>query len=296
MDKLIERISNVSIDRLTVIGYIIDTQAFQRNIINDYNITEKLLPYSSNMGYDQSLKLVEGLGHIDINNRDDIVRYEYNPNTVPQDRKLYVELIINQLKNISFSRLDIAIDFNLNGFNDFDFQCTRPVKESHFLGVTKKIETKYFGVQTSDMFYRLYDKTIERQEKGNVDVPQGWWRLEVQLNNKRIVDDYLYNEYTPFFDMIVGRYEGFDESFCNNCKNMKDFLFFKEVYLHRNYLDRLSRREKEGFNKMKKEYETIVFRDYLVVGSLVQTELNAIRKQLQDMINEHNIFKIDFDR
>ena len=46
MYELKECITNVSIDRLTVIGSIIDTQAFQINIINDYNITEKLLPYS----------------------------------------------------------------------------------------------------------------------------------------------------------------------------------------------------------------------------------------------------------
>ena len=203
---------------------------------------------------------------------------------------------MRNLKNISFSRLDIAIDFNLNGFNDFDFQCTRKVKESHFLGVTKKIETKYFGTRSSDMIYRLYDKTIERQEKGKTDVPQGWWRLEVQLNTKRIVDDFLYNEYTPFYDMIVGRDNGFDENFCNNCKNMKDFLFFKEVYIHRNYLDSLSRREKESFNKMKKEYEEIIFKDYIIVGSLVHTELDAIRKQLQNMINQHNVFTIDFSK
>ena len=258
--------------------------------------SEKLLPYSPNTGYNQSLKLVEGLGHIDINNRENIVRYEYNPNTVAPNQKFYVELIVNQLKNISFSRLDIAIDFNLNGFNDFDFQCTRKVKESHFLGVTKKIETKYFGTRSSDMIYRLYDKTIERQEKGKTDVPQGWWRLEVQLNTKRIVDDFLYNEYTPFYDMIVGRDNGFDENFCNNCKNMKDFLFFKEVYIHRNYLDMLSRREKESFNKMKKEYEEIIFKDYIIVGSLVHTELDAIRKQLQNMINQHNVFTIDFSK
>lgn len=245
MDKLKERITNVSIDRLTIIGSIIDTKAFQINVINDYNITEKLLPYSPNTGYNQSLKLVQGLGHIDIDNRENKVRYEYNPNTVAPNQKFYVELIVNQLKNISFSRVDIAIDFNLNGFNDFDFQCTRKVKESHFLGVTKKIETKYFGTRSSDMIYRLYDKTIERQEKGKTDVPQGWWRLEVQLNTKRIVDDFLYNEYTPFYDMIVGRDNGFDENFSSKCKNMKDFLFFKEVYIHRNYLDMLSRREKK---------------------------------------------------
>ena len=46
MYELKECITNVSIDRLTVIGSIIDTQAFQINIINDYNITEKLLPFS----------------------------------------------------------------------------------------------------------------------------------------------------------------------------------------------------------------------------------------------------------
>lgn len=296
MDKLKERITNVSIDRLTIIGSIIDTKAFQINVINDYNITEKLLPYSPNTGYNQSLKLVQGLGHIDIDNRENRVRYEYNPNTVAPNQKFYVELIVNQLKNISFSRVDIAIDFNLNGFNDFDFQCTRKVKESHFLGVTKKIETKYFGTRSSDMIYRLYDKTIERQEKGKTDVPQGWWRLEVQLNTKRIVDDFLYNEYTPFYDMIVGRDNGFDESFFSQCKNMKDFLFFKEVYIHRNYLDMLSRREKESFNRMKKEYEEIIFKDYIIIGSLVHTELDAIRKQLQNMINQHNVFTVDFSK
>ena len=296
MDKLKERITNVSIDRLTIIGSIIDIQAFQINVINDYNITEKLLPYSPTKGFNQSLKLVQGLGHIDIDNRENRVRYEYNPNTVAPNQKFYVELIVNQLKNISFSRVDIAIDFNLNGFNDFDFQCTRPVSENHFLGVTKKIETKYFGSRNSDMLYRLYDKTIERQEKGKTDVPQGWWRLEVQLNNKRIVDEFLYNEYTPFYDMIVGRDNGFDENFSSKCKNMKDFLFFKEVYIHRNYLDRLSRREKESFNRMKKEYEEIIFKDYIIIGSLVHTELDAIRKQLQNMINQHNVFTIDFSK
>jgi hypothetical protein len=296
MDKLKERITNVSIDRLTIIGSIIDIQAFQINVINDYNITEKLLPYSPTKGFNQSLKLVQGLGHIDIDNRENRVRYEYNPNTVAPNQKFYVELIVNQLKNISFSRVDIAIDFNLNGFNDFDFQCTRPVSENHFLGVTKKIETKYFGSRSSDMLYRLYDKTIERQEKGKTDVPQGWWRLEVQLNNKRIVDEFLYNEYTPFYDMIVGRDNGFDENFSSKCKNMKDFLFFKEVYIHRNYLDRLSRREKESFNRMKKEYEEIIFKDYIIIGSLVHTELDAIRKQLQNMINQHNVFTIDFSK
>ena len=296
MDKLKERITNVSIDRLTIIGSIIDIQAFQINVINDYNITEKLLPYSPTKGFNQSLKLVQGLGHIDIDNRENRVRYEYNPNTIAPNQKFYVELIVNQLKNISFSRVDIAIDFNLNGFNDFDFQCTRPVSENHFLGVTKKIETKYFGSRSSDMLYRLYDKTIERQEKGKTDVPQGWWRLEVQLNNKRIVDEFLYNEYTPFYDMIVGRDNGFDENFSSKCKNMKDFLFFKEVYIHRNYLDRLSRREKESFNRMKKEYEEIIFKDYIIIGSLVHTELDAIRKQLQNMINQHNVFTIDFSK
>lgn len=296
MDKLKERITNVSIDRLTIIGSIIDIQAFQINVINDYNITEKLLPYSPTKGFNQSLKLVQGLGHIDIDNRENRVRYEYNPNTVAPNQKFYVELIVNQLKNISFSRVDIAIDFNLNGFNDFDFQCTRPVSENHFLGVTKKIETKYFGSRSSDMLYRLYDKTVERQEKGKTDVPQGWWRLEVQLNNKRIVDEFLYNEYTPFYDMIVGRDNGFDENFSSKCKNMKDFLFFKEVYIHRNYLDRLSRREKESFNRMKKEYEEIIFKDYIIIGSLVHTELDAIRKQLQNMINQHNVFTIDFSK
>ena len=47
---------------------------------------------------------------------------------------------------------------------------------------------------------------------------------------------------------------------------------------------------------MKKEYEEIIYKDYIIVGSIVQNELNTIRKQLQDMINVHNVFKIDFSK
>ena len=47
---------------------------------------------------------------------------------------------------------------------------------------------------------------------------------------------------------------------------------------------------------LKKEYEEIIFKDYIIIGSLVHTELDAIRKQLQNMINQHNVFTIDFAR
>ena len=58
----------------------------------------------------------------------------------------------------------------------------------------------------------------------------------------------------------------------------------------------LSRREKESFNRMKKEYEEIIFKDYIIIGSLVQNELDTIKKQLQTLINQHNVFTIDFNR
>lgn len=292
-----DRILNVSIDRLTVIGYIKSIQDFQHTIIDDYSITEKMLPYSSLYGFNQTLQLVTGLGHISISNRENIVRYEYNPNTIAK-HQLEVEnkKILEQLKNISFSRLDIAIDFDFESFTDIDIRCTRKVTGGIITGITEKVETKYFGAFSSDILYRFYDKTQEQQAKGKTDVKQGWWRLEVQLNTTRIVSDFLYSEYTPFYDMVMGYDNGFDENFRTKCKNMKDFLFFKEVYLHRNYLSLLSRREKESFNRMKKEYEEIILKDYIIIGSLVQPELDTIKQQLQTLINSHNVFKIDFDK
>lgn len=47
---------------------------------------------------------------------------------------------------------------------------------------------------------------------------------------------------------------------------------------------------------MKKEYEEIIFKDYIIIGSIVHTELDAIRKQLQNMINQHNVFTVDFSK
>lgn len=292
MQNFINYIEKVSIDKLTVVGYIIKNEDFQRNIINDYAITEKLLTYSKVVGYNQSLILVDNLGHIDINTKEGTIRYEFNPNNFNEAEKSNCNKIINHLKNISFSRLDIAIDLNLD-FNRYDFKCTRDVKHTYFCGTTKKIETIYFGVRSSDIFYRLYNKTLERTEKGK-EAKANWWRLEVQINTKRKVDDFLYSEYTPFYDIVVGNKKGFNESFKGQCKNMKDFLFFKEVYLNRNYLDELSRREKEGFNRMKKEYEDILLKDYLVLGDMIQDKLDDIKTELQELINLHNTFKINF--
>lgn len=103
----------------------------------------------------------------------------------------------------NFSRIDLAIDDLDESLLKFDrihkaalkrrftsrwskwqeLNC-RQVGSGEYLG-----RTLYFGSQSSDIFCRIYDKTLERQAKGEPDeqatVPPHWTRLEVVYKKER---------------------------------------------------------------------------------------------------------------
>lgn len=103
----------------------------------------------------------------------------------------------------NFGRIDLAIDDLDESLLKFDrihkaalkrrftsrwskwqeLNC-RQVGTGEYLG-----RTLYFGSQASDIFCRIYDKTLERQAKGEPDeqatVPPHWTRLEVVYKKER---------------------------------------------------------------------------------------------------------------
>lgn len=101
----------------------------------------------------------------------------------------------------NFSRLDLAIDdigehlLNFGRIHDaalarhftsrwakWDEVNSRKCNSGEYLG-----RTMYFGSQSSDIFCRIYDKTLERQAKGDEDepVPEHWTRWEVVYRKDR---------------------------------------------------------------------------------------------------------------
>lgn len=114
--------------------------------------------------------------------------------------KLIMYAVVMQEK-ANFSRIDLAIDdlderlikYNLlheaaiarhftSRWSKWDELNSRKCVTGEFLG-----RTIYFGSQTSDIFCRIYDKTLERKVKGEdgEPIPDHWTRLEVIYKKER---------------------------------------------------------------------------------------------------------------
>lgn len=105
-------------------------------------------------------------------------------------------------ERVNFSRIDLAIDDRLDQTINFerihaaaiarhftsrwakwDELNSRQSATGEFLG-----RTMYFGSQASDIFCRIYDKTLERQANADrpmADLPGRWTRLEVIYKKER---------------------------------------------------------------------------------------------------------------
>ena len=104
------------------------------------------------------------------------------------------------LKRVNFSRIDLAIDdyeskiINYDRIHDaaiaghftsrwskWDEVNSRQTSSGEFIG-----RTMYFGSQASDLFCRIYDKSLERKANSDEkDVPKHWTRLELVYRKDR---------------------------------------------------------------------------------------------------------------
>lgn len=109
-------------------------------------------------------------------------------------RRLYI------LDHVNFTRIDLAIDDYESKIIDYDRiheaaaagnmtarwskwdeVVSRQTSDNSYLG-----RTMYFGSQVSDLFCRIYDKSLERKVKSaEEDVPKKWTRLELVYRKDR---------------------------------------------------------------------------------------------------------------
>ncbi|QHE01634.1 replication initiation protein [Staphylococcus aureus] len=86
------------------------------------------------------------------------MRVEFNTNKLSHDEVLWLKQnIISYLDDVSFTRLDLAFDFEFD-LNDYYALSDKSVKKTIFYGCNGKPETKYFGVRNSERFIRIYNK------------------------------------------------------------------------------------------------------------------------------------------
>lgn len=108
---------------------------------------------------------------------------------------------LHDLPKVNFSRIDLAVDDFESKIIDYQ-RINEAALAGHFTSRWSKWDeinsrhtttgdflgrTMYFGSQASDIFCRVYDKTLERKAnaKTEKEVPQKWTRLEVVYKKDR---------------------------------------------------------------------------------------------------------------
>ncbi len=142
-------------------------------------------------------------------------QYSVNHDLISLIKRLY------SLPKVNFSRIDLAIDdfeskiINYDRIHEaaikghftsrwskWDEINSRQTSDNHFLG-----RTMYFGSQVSEIFCRIYDKTLERKAKSDeTEIPKNWTRLEIVYRKERATKlvDFLINENMPIGYVLRG--------------------------------------------------------------------------------------------
>ena len=197
----IDKFCDFSIDKLTVLGTL-KCKEYYFNLINfayTYPIPffEKVI---DTQFFTKSWRITDfGFLQIDITTLK--FRLEFNPNKITsQLQKKLLNTLLSYIKDVHFSRIDLAIDlynYNLYDYNIVDLNSR---KKAYYYDRTGKLETCYFGSMSSNKFIRIYNKGVEQKVKDkNFNVDVDWWRVELQLRDTYI-DTYL----TGFKDFLDG--------------------------------------------------------------------------------------------
>lgn len=170
--------TEISIDRLTVIGY--DTGGFETYLKNSGYVIH--LGFSSNYGFRYSYKGLQG-EHIETGDKGK-VRIDFNPNKANMEQ---IADIFSRIKYPHLTRLDIAVDYFGKDLSEVEWISKKRRKRNIWESSAGALETLYIGAPSSDKRFRIYNKALERLEKGEEKDPRaenGHWRVEVQKRFK----------------------------------------------------------------------------------------------------------------
>ena len=197
----IDKFCDFSIDKLTVLGTL-KCKDYYFNLIDvayTYPIPffEKVI---DTQFFTKSWKITD-FGFLQIDIATLKFRLEFNPNNITsQLQKKLLNTLLSYIKDVHFSRIDLAIDlynYNLYDYNIVDLNAR---KKAYYYDRTGKLETCYFGSMSSNKFIRIYNKGVEQKVKDkNFNIDVDWWRVELQLRDTYI-DTYL----TGFKDFLDG--------------------------------------------------------------------------------------------
>lgn len=179
----------VSFDMITVVGALIPERENQikKHIENnpEVNLWDtgfdrfKCNVFDNKVYVEYDKKKAQAMGRSEI-------RVEFNPNELSENEKEFIQFVfLDNMRNKDFSRIDLAFDIEDN-LADYYSMSDRAMKQNNHYGLDGKVETKYFGVRSSDRFIRIYNKKKQLSEVKEQEISHDhFWRIEFELKGSR---------------------------------------------------------------------------------------------------------------
>lgn len=212
----------------------------------------------------------------DRNIRD--VCIDVNPRDfqTPELKQAYhdaIDSILDNLTDVSVSRLDLNIDFQRD-LSDCKMDTESPKKSRVFRSANKALETCYLGTRQSRTMYRIYNKALERGENdATAEHPVNWWRVEVQYNFDK---DFTILDINPFSDLFISKLE-----FPSDI-TWQEELIFHALSQNPSLWQKIPRSTKTRYRSKYKKHLTLNIRDEIL--AIVQRDMPRILTELRSMI------------
>lgn len=199
--QIVDTLKQISWDRMTIIGDLDPNRAKGFRNFVAFDSAVRLL----NAGSDYFVgRAFNDLFYLEYDKKKGQAferrnfRCEFNPNNCDEKAKsFFVEKILPNLKDVGFSRLDLAFDI-ADDLNTFLVTTDTPLQQNVIYGRSGKAETRYFGSRDSERYIRIYDKKQERKDNADKEIEfEHYWRVEFELKRQAV------NAWDKAFDGLI---------------------------------------------------------------------------------------------
>jgi len=264
-----EKTINFSIDNLTLVASF-KSEGYFYMLVNRYlnsdDINTKQVSTQNN--FFQFSFMIKDKIFCQLDRPTNKIRLEFNPNKLNDDSYKELNFILSFLKDIHFTRLDLAIDlynFDVSSYNIIDIGNR---KKAYFYDRTGKLETFYSGSNKSSKYIRIYNKAVE-QNLENID----WWRFELQLRDVYI--EKYQTQLTSFYkDIYVFKYSVLDK-YTIETNAMIEYLLHDMTRLNK-----LSKNIKTKYKNYIRELELLSISFFDDVIALTEERVNMYLRSI----------------
>lgn len=261
----------ISIDKITIVGDL--KSETEKSLADELSINPLVTLHS--LGSSRFNADIENICHVEydklknqsISRRN--MRVEFNPNNLnDEQKKMIFGLFVSKMKNVGFSRIDIAFDIKKD-LSDYYVMLDTPTKSTNFYGVDGKVETKYFGSRRSDRYIRIYNKKQQLLDVFENQIEdKDYWRIEFELKHSRTEEWKKCVEDIHILQPDWSTLEKVDDQ-------MKVYALINEP----NFWGKISRNSKYKYKNMIKNISPIN------LGNQLREQFEAEENRLEDELN-----------